>query len=299
MALSDPRVFFGVHAFTPYSRTTGEFYGTTKVIKGSTLTMEGELQELMGGSSKFPWAVEDGAIKAEMSLKFSEYPDFLFTLFLGKAPTANAAETTGAIAVALANVTGTSAKAATTGIASVGVKAGSHADLKFGHYIVKVVSATTVDVYYGGDIDIARGTNGTMVNDLLKVTAAALTITTGGVATAIPNFGLELIGGSGAIAMTIGDTASFQVRPPNTASTTVRVGSSADQSFPEFGAIVHAQKRGNSEIVELDVFRCKAAGMPLGFEANAWSESEVKIKVFYDSTKDGVFDFTHIKPSST
>lgn len=295
MALSNPRVIYGVHSFTPYSRTDGLFYGTVKVVKGSSLSLEGELQELMGGSSKFPWAVEDGAIKAEMSLKFAEYPDFLFTLFLGKAPTDNAAETTGYVST-LTNKKGTSLMKATTGIASVAVVTGSEADLKFGRYVVKAVSATTVDVYMGGDIDIARGTNGTMQNDLLKVTATPLTVTTAGNVN-VPNFGLKFVGGSGTIGMTTGDTATFEVRPINDGSTTVRVGSSADQTFPEFGAIVHAQKRGNQEIIEIDCFRCKGAGMPLGFEPNAFSEAEVKVKVFYDSEKDGIFDFTHIKPA--
>lgn len=296
MALSAPRVFFGVHSFSPYSRSTGLPYGIVKVLKGSSLSMEGELSELMGGSSKNAWAVEDGAIKTEMGLKFSEYPDFLFELFMGIAPTANAAETAGAVATTLTNVYGTSAKSATVGVASVGLKSGSSADVKFGKYIMKVVSATTVDVYYLSDIDIARGSNGTMQGDTLKVTASALTIATS-TAVTIPSFGLELTGGSGTIGMTTGDTASFAIRPVNTGSSTVRIGAAADTTFPEFGALVYAQKRGNSEITELDLFRCKAAGMPLGFESNGWSESEVKIKVFYDSDKNGLFDFTHVKPS--
>jgi hypothetical protein len=170
--------------------------------------------------------------------------------------------------------------------------------MKFGKYVVKAVSATTVDVFFSSDADIGRGTNGTYQNDALKITATALTITTGG-NTTVPNFGIKLTGGAGVIAFTSGDTATFEVRPPHTGATTVRVGATADQIFPEFGAIVMAQKRGNQELTEIDCFRCKGIGMPLNFEMNAWSEAEVKVKVLYDSDKDGVFDFRHIKPSGT
>jgi hypothetical protein len=297
MALSNPRSFFGVHSFTPYSRTDGTFYGTVKVLKSSSLSMSAELIEQTGGSSKYPWNVEDGAISAEMSLKFGQFEDFLFELFLGKAPTAVTTEASGN-ASALTNFKGTSAMSATTGIASVGVKSGSESDLKFGKYVVKAVSATTVDVYFSSDADIARGTNGTYQNDALKITASALTITASSPVT-IPSFGLELTGGSGTIALVTGDTATFAVRPVNNGGMTVRIGSAGDTTFPEFGTICMAQKRGNQELLELDIFRCKSAGLPLNFDQNAFAEAEVKVKVLYDSAKDGIFDVRFVKPSNS
>lgn len=300
MSLSAPRGFFGVHSFTPYSRTDGTFYGELRVLKSSSLSLSGSLVGLSGGSSKYDWAVEEGEIKAELSLKFGEYPDFLFTLFLGKTPTAVSAEASGNCST-LTNKNGTSILNSTTGIASVGVKSGSEADLKFGKYVVKYASATTVDVYFSSDADIGRGTNGTMQSDLLKITASPLTITTLGVTTAIPSFGLEFTGGSGTIGFTSGDTATFMVRPVGTQTTgmTVTIGGRADQYFPEFGAIVMAQKRGNQELIELDCYRCKAAGLPLNFEQNAWSNGDVKIQLMYDDAQDGLFSVRHVKPSNT
>lgn len=291
MSLSNPRAIYGVHSVTPYSRTTGEFYGILKVLASSTLAIEGSLNELMGGSSKYPWAVEDGQSKAELSLKFSEYPDFVFELFLGKAPSANSAETSGN-ASTLTNKKGTSVVAA-TGLASVGIKAASKADAKFGKYVVKAASSTTVDVYASTDADFARGTDKSFESDLLKITASPLSITTS-TAVEVPGFGIELTGGAGTIGMTVGDTATFEVRPINEKSSTVVIGSAAYQSMPEFGAIVVAQKRGNGELVEVDCYRCKGSGMPLGFEQNAWSSADVKVKAFYDSEKDGVLAFRHV-----
>lgn len=295
--LSAPRAFYGVHSFTPYSRTDSTFYGTVRVLKGSSLSLSGNLVGLMGGSSKYPWAVEEGEIKAELSLKFGEYPDFLFTLFLGKAPSTVSTEATGNVST-LTNSKGSLVNA-TTGVASVTAKSSSETDLKFGKYVVVAVSSSTVDVYFSSDMDIGRGTNGTMQNDALKITASPLSISGTSGTTDIPNFGLTLTGGSGSISLTTGDTATFYVRPEGTGGMTVVVGGRADQMFPEFGAICMAQKRGNQELLELECYRCKAAGMPLNFEANAWSQGDVKVDLMYDQTQDGLFAVRYVKASGT
>ncbi len=294
MALSQPRALFGIHSVSPYSRTDGLFYGTLKVLGGSSLSLSGELVELMGGSSKYAWAIEDAKIDAEMSLKIREYPDFVFELFLGKAPTSNSAEASGN-ASAVANKKGTSVMSATTGITS-SLTVGTAADLKFGKYVIKAASATTVDVYFSSDADLARGSNGTYQNDGLKITASALTVTAS-TPTAIPNFGLSINGGSGTIGMTSGDTATFEVRPVNSKSMTVTIGSSSDSVFPEFGAIVMGQKRGSGEMIEIDALRVKGVGLPLGFEENAFSESEIKAKCFYDAEQDALLKIRHVTPA--
>ncbi len=292
---SAPRSFFGVHSFTPYSRTDGSFYGEVKVLKSSSLSLSGSLVALGGGSSKYSWAEEEGEIKAEMSLKFGEFPDFLFELFLGQAPTPTAAEPTGNVST-LTNKLGTSVMKATTGIASAVAKTGSETDLKFGKLTLVAASATTVDVYFSSDCDMGRGTNGAYLSDSLKV-ASALTITTAGVLTTIPGFGISLTGGSGSIGMTIGDTATFYTRPISKAGgMTVVIGGIVDQVFPEFGAIVMSQKRGNGEMMEIDVYRCKAAGMPLNFDAGAWAMGDAKIAVLYDPDQDGIMQIRQSRP---
>lgn len=293
MALSDPRIFYGVHSVSPYNRSTGLFYGELRVLGGSSISLSGETVDLMGGSAKYAWASEDGPIKAEMSLKIKEYPDFVFELFLGIAPTANSAEASGN-ASAVANKYGASVVNATTGITST-LTVSTAADLKFGKYVIKAASATTVDVYFSSDEDIARGTNGSFQNDALKVTASALTVPSGGTV-AIPNFGLTINGGSGTIGMTSDDTATFEVRPVNSKSMTVTVGSTSNSVFPEFGALIMSQKRGNQEMFEIDAFRCKGVGLPIGFEEDAFSEAEIKAKLLYDSTLDGVFKVRHVTP---
>lgn len=294
MALSEPRVFFGVHSVAPYSRTTGEFFGIAKVLATSTLSFTGELVKLNGGSNKWPWAIEDGLLSAEISLGLKEYPNFVFELFLGKAPTTNAAEAAGSTS-GLANVKGTS-MVSVAGIASVGVKSGSEADVKFGKYIVKALSSTTVDVFMSSDLDFARGTDKVYENDALKITASPLTIVAATPVT-IPDFGLELTGDAGAIALVTGDTAEFFVRPINTESTDVTIGATTDFR-PEFGMIAMGAKRADDSMVEFDLFRCKGIGLPIGLEENAFSEAEVTVEAFYDAVKNAVFKMRHVVAST-
>lgn len=291
MGLSDPRVIFGIHSFSPYRRSDAKAYGIVRVLKDSSLSLQGELIGLNGGSNPYEWAVETGKITAEMSLKFSEYPDFGFELFLGKAVTVNAAETSGNVST-LTNVKGTSVVAA-TGIASVSALSGSEADLKFSKYVVVVVTSTTVNVYGYSDVDFTRGSDGSFQDDNLKLLASNLTITTT-TDTNVPNHGVKLTGGAGTIGMTVGDTATFEVRPINAGSITATIGSPTDVT-PEFGAIVVAQKRGDGSMFELDAFKCRSVGLPLGFQEKAFSEADAKAKLLYDSAKGGVFAMRAIK----
>ena len=295
--LTNPRIFFGVHSFTPYCRETGLPYGTALVIGQSGFSLSGELASLNGGSNKYPWAVEETNITAELSLTVKQYEDWMMQLFLGKKPTQGAASTGEVKNVA--NKKGTVINS-TWGIAGVQVKTGAESDLKFTRYVIQVVDkdAETVDVYAMSNVDFARGTDKQFENDLLKITSAPLTIADGA-SVEIPGFGLEIVGGTtvdfAGNNVADGDTITFEVLPGNSGNIEARFGGSSD-SFPEFGAIVVGQQRGNGEMVELDIFRLKAVGMPLGFQEKAFSEGEITAQAFYDSEKNGVFDLRHIKP---
>lgn len=294
MSLSAPRSIFGIHSFSPYRRSNGLFYGEIRVLENSSIGLTGETISLQGGSNKFDWSSEVGSLTAEMSLSFSEYPDFVFELFAGNAPTTSAAEASGSV-TAITNKNGTG-MVASTGIASVGVKAGSESDVKFGKFVVKQASATTVDIYFSSDADIGRGTNGEYTSDALLV-VAGLTITQSA-AVEITGFGVELTGDSGVIALVAGDTATFESKPVNSESMDVTIGQLSDQSFPEFGAIIMAAKQGNGELFEIDALRCQAAGLPIGFARNSYSPAEVTVKMLYDSAQDGVFKIRHVSPTT-
>lgn len=294
MALSQPVSIYGIHQITAYNVTTRMPLGTAKVVGSAELSSEGELVSLNGGSSKYPWQVERGLITAELSLTLREYPPFLFQTLLGKAMTENAAETGGNVST-LTNSYGTSV-VASTGIATATAKSGSTADIKYGTYVVKAASATTVDVYAYTDLDFAQGTDKEFVNDLLKITSSALTITTG-TAVTIPGFGVELTGGAGTIGMTTGDTAVFECRPINTSSQEVVIGSTTEV-FNDFGLIIAAQRPGTNYMTYLDCYRVAGSGLPIAFTENAFSEAQITMQLFRDSTRNGVYSLKRVQSVS-
>lgn len=294
MALSDPRIVYGVHSVTPYNPITGEFYGTAKVLGGSSVSLSGELNSLFGGSNRFPWAIEDSTISTEITLRVKSYEDFLFQIFLGKAPTANGVDAAGSVSTPVEK-TGTTIMSATTGLASVTViPTTGAANLKFGKYVLKATSDDDLNIYAGSDIDFAHGTDVTFTNDLLLVGTVAIGDT--GATSDVADLGLRFTAGSGTTAFTVGDTAMFEVLPPSTKSMEVVIGGSSDV-FPEMGLIMYSKRRGNGEMFEIEVYRAKGIGMPIGLEENAFSEAEIAVQAYYDSTQNGIMKIRSVSPS--
>lgn len=294
MALSDPQALFGVHSVTAYNPDSRVPFGTAKVVGSVSFANSGEIIDLVGGSNPYPFKKETGIIDASGTFTFREYPDWAFEAFLGKAATTNAAESGGSVDT-IANRLGTTV-VSVAGIASVGVKAGSEADVKSTRYVVVAASATTVDVYAMSDADFAVGTDLTFVDDTLKITAAALTITAA-TAVDIPNTGLELTGDAGAIAMTVGDTGSFISRAINDGSTEVIIGSTT-QAFVDVGLVFHGQRQKDGTIFSLDIFRALGIGMPFNFTEKAFSDVEIPWGGQFDSTRNGVFDYIRVKDTN-
>lgn len=292
MPLTQPKTLYGIHSVTFYQRDTYEPYGIMRVLGGSSITLAGEMVPLTGGSSKYQWDAQDGNITAEMVLKTKELPNFLFNVLLGKTPAqllSDPGNTT-----TLENIKGTLVEA-TTGIASVGIDVGEEADLKFTQYMIKAVSATTVDIFAFSNVDFFSGTDVQYVDDTLKINAAPLTILGTSGVTDVPDHGIEIIGGSGAIALVTGDTAIFNVRPASKTLDTVRIGE-LGSCTAEFGAVVTAQKQADGTMYKFDVFRLKAIGFPFGMEEKAYNEAEITASVLYDSVKDGIMDITRLTP---
>ncbi len=292
--LSAPRAIFGIYSVSPYSRADGTFYGIMKVLASSTLQITGQLIELFGGANQYSWGAEAGQIKADMDLKPKEFPDFLFTLFFGVTPTSVLTADTAGVVGTLINVKGTTAFSSTIGIATATIT--TIPSLPFTKFLVLVKSATTVDVYAGTDEDFGiKGAGLVYQNDALKITATALTIAMGGTVV-IPNTGITLTGGSGTIGMTTGDTMVFTVQPTSARQMNVLVGS-AKAVTPEFSALLMSQRRGTGELVELDVYRIRGIGFPIGMDEFKWAESSVKATVLYDSAKDAIFNIRYVQES--
>jgi hypothetical protein len=292
MSLSDPRIVYGVHSISPYSRTTKLPYGILKVIGSASLALSSDLEQLYAGSNKFAWAAENKTVSSELTAKVKAYPGFLFSLFLGATVTDAGVDTAGTIST-LTNQNGSSMLAA-TGLASVAVLVASKANLKFGKYVIKATGAAAFTVYLLSDIDIARGTAGAYTSDSLDV--ATVTGVATGANSDIAGLGLRFTGGASATAFVTGDTATFEVLPPSTKSSSIVVGKSTD-TFPAFGALLLSQKRATGEMFEIDAHNCVGGGLPISMEENAFSLPELKMTCLYDSTLDKVFTIRHILPS--
>jgi len=289
-----PHTIFGVHGLAAYNVNSRKYLGNARVIGSAELSSEAELVNLDGGSSKYSWKTEVGRIPTELSIALKEFPPFLFETLLGKTITQNAAEGTGNVTT-IANALNTSMVAA-TGIASVAATAGSESDMRFGDYTVVAVSPTTMDVFCSTDVDFGRGTATSFQNDLLKITATPLTLVQSA-AVAIPGHGISLTGGSGTIAMTVGDSATFKVRPINSESEEVVVGANTEV-FNDFGLILTAQRPGDNYMTKLDMYKVRGAGLPIGMTEGAFAEPSVTLSLQYDVTRNGVYYLERVKATS-
>jgi hypothetical protein len=278
------REVFGVHGVATYNKTTGALYGGTRLLGNSTFNMTGDQVELYAGSIKAPVAIEDANINTEINLSFKEVADWMIQLFLAGQVTLVTTPSTGEV-TSFENVKG-SIKSATVGIASVSVKSGAESKLKRGKYVVIAASPTTVNVYALSDIEFNRGEVKDYIDDTLKITSSALTITAS-TAVEVPGFGIELTGGSGTIGMTAGDSAEFQVFSPYSRKMTASIGGSSDV-LPEFGCLMVAQKRSDGQMFDIDAYRCKGSGLPIGLAEKKFAEPEVKAKAFWDPAKNAI-----------
>jgi hypothetical protein len=291
MTLSTPRSIYGVHSLTLYNRSTFEPYGIIKIVGSLEIALSSSFNDLNGGSSRYPWDTEAGVIDTQLTGTIKEIPDFAFEKFLGATATATAAEASGNIG-SLTNKNGTSVSSSTTGVASIAAITGSEADLKDGVYVIKAVNATTADIYCMSDVDFDKGTDKTFETDLLKITASPLTIGTSTTVDVV-GFGLQLTGGS-APAMTAGDTATFSVRKINSGNSIITVGASTSV-FNDFGAFIASQKKSNGDVFDIQLFKCKAIGLPVGLSEAEWLNSDITIKALYDSAENAVMRMRYIK----
>lgn len=289
MSLAQPRTVFGVHTISPYDPKTGEFYGIARVVQGSTFKLEGDTIELKGGSNRFSWAVEDGDINAELSFSVSEYPNWLFTIFGGKAPTQGTAES-GGFASPLTDKKGTTVVSAAGLLATITLS--TPADLKMGRYVVKATAADAFKLFVSSSIDFGRGSAVDYTDDSLEI--ASVTGVGSGSTHAIAGFGITFTAGASPGAMTIGDTATFDIRPVNNFNRKVTVGGIADV-FPEFGCMVYAQKSGTGAIFEIDCFRMKSIGLGLGADRKTFAQNDYTAKAIYDSVRNGICQISDVE----
>jgi hypothetical protein len=291
MALSAPRINFGIHSIAPYARATktigdttfykGQPFGLFQVLGDASFSLPATSIPLFGGSSLHAWTSELVQIASEIVFNVKESPDMLYSVFAGADVALTAASATGTI-VALVNVEGTSVQSATTGITTATIKSGSETDLKFNKYVVVAKSTTTVDVYAMTDLQFANATALTYQDDALKITASPLTIETD-TAVEVPNTGVELTGGSGTIALVANDTAVYHTTAAHGGISTIDIGKKGI-NFPEHGLLMYGKERSDGTLFQLEIYKARvSAGIVLPMSEGDFQITDVTVRALIDS----------------
>jgi hypothetical protein len=292
MSKDAKKLVFGIHGVTIMDYFTGLPIAELDVIGDLSIPVTAEVESIYGGNHVWPVAGQPITISAEGELELREFPEDIAEYLAAGVGAATVAAATGSV-TALANYFGTGCMSATVGIASVGIKTGENANLKAGMYMVKVMSASTVDVFACSSVDLKKGTDLALQDDAMKITATALSVTTGA-AVAVPSLGVEFTGGSGTIGMTVGDTAYFEIYPPHAGVETITLGA-AGAEFKSVALMLTARKQTTGEIGYIHCPNALALGIPFGMPEKGWSGGKVDLKVFTHETLNYSMKFTHIK----
>ncbi len=265
---------FGAHSVVIYNLSTGlpYSYGLLKVLGDVSWNNQIENVPLNGGSNPYPWAVGNGLASSELSFTVRQFEPSMHQYFGGAVFTETALSATGTVS-SLRNVKGTSASNASTGVASVAVTSSDEADLKFGTYILKVASSTTVEVYALTDLDFNSGTDTTFSDAKTMKIGTAITITSAG-ASAVADLGITLTGGSGTIGMTTGDTCVFRVVPPHGKVYDYSYGETGE--YPVYvGLAFYGEKQADGTREEILFSKVKANGLTRALAEKNWAETEI------------------------
>lgn len=279
MPMPNPVNIFGIHQATIVDRQTHEMR-TLKLLSEASPDLSEEVINLNGGSSPHPWNTASGYASSELPVTIKQFDLHALKYFGGylAGETNIIEDDDGDVAgnvSSLTNVIGTLQKA-DTGIASVTIT--TSGSLKYGDYLVKAASATTVHVYLNNDLDGLE-----LQDENMRITATPLTIPNDSGVVAIPGTGLSLTGGTGTVALTTGDAATFSVRPINAYNYIYRGG--AGVTKPEFSLYIHFEKLGSGSYRSLYLPRVKSNGVNPQHSEKEWASFESTLTILNDASK--------------
>jgi hypothetical protein len=283
--MQDPQLTsFGIHNATFKDNLDPDFWGIAKILGSAEADLKQELIPLEGGSSVVPWAAAPGRAAGEITLPIRQYDKQILRFFKPWISGSEVEDTdgeSGGSVTTIINAQGTSLVDATTGVASIAVDSATAADLAIGNYKIVATGAATVDIYVDTD---ATGKVEYQDSDL-KINDTAITIPgTGGT---VVYQGIEFTGGSGSIALTTGDVATFSVNPISTYLLDSYFGKTGACSR-EFELTIYSECVGG-RIRQVTYPRCIAsASTPITMLENEWASMEVTIQVLQPSTVDYV-----------
>ncbi len=198
----------GIHSATFRDLEDQTYWGQAQVLGSAEADLTAEMVMLQGGSSQVPFQAAPGRSAGTLTLTVRQYDKQILRFlapFLDTSLVELPSGETGGSVTSIINAKGTSLVESVTGIASIAV--GTAENLAFGNYKLVATGAATVDIYIDNNLSgkvIYQDSN-------LKINDAPITIPDSGATVEFQ--GIEFTGGSGSVAFTTGDIATFSVNP--------------------------------------------------------------------------------------
>lgn len=281
MSIEKVRDFFGIKYLIPYNLTTKKPIAVLRVIGEISFENSVDAVRLNGGHAEASWDIEYSQPEQSMTGTIREYPAELFQIMETCDVTENAAEASGAFDSSPTNANGTSIINATNGIATITIT--TAADLIFGRYTLVATGAQTLDLHIAGLTDTFEDIDG-------KVNSASIsTTTTGTVAISGTGISLSVVGTPN---YTIGDTAFVDVRPINTGSTKIVVGTGTVPS--NFGVRCIFPRKSDGVLHYIDVYNVAARGMSWKGTSREFSETPINWTPLARAADGAVYEMVRV-----
>lgn len=280
MSIEKVRDFYGLKYLIPYNITTRKPYCVLRVVGECSFENEVEAVELLGGHASAPWDLEYGQPSPSLSGVVREYPAELFPLLEAATITENSAEASGSISN-VTNHQGTSIYK-TNGITNVTVHPSYLSNLKFGEYVLVATGSQALSLHIKGLTDEFEDIDCTVASGIAATTTGAVQLTDYGITLTV----------TGTPSFTVGDTMAFNVRPVNTGSTKILVGSGTEPS--NFGLICVFPRKTDGVLHYIDIFNVAGRGMPWKGVSREFSEFNINWKPAVRSSDGAVYELVRV-----
>lgn len=281
MTIEKVRDFFGIKYVIPYNITTHKPLVVLRAVGEISYENEVEAVELVGGHADAPYDVEYGQPSPTLKGTLREYPAELFNIMETVTVTENSAEVSGAVGT-LTNRQGTSVKSASNGISNMTAHPSLLSSLIFGEYVLVATAAQTLSLHVNGLTDSFEDIDALVVSGISATASGAVTITAAGVVITV----------TGTAAFTVGDTATAEVRPVNTGSTQVLVGTGTAPT--NFGVRCIFPRKTDGVLHYIDIFNVSARGMPWKGVSREFSEFDINWKPTVRASDNAVYQMVRV-----
>ena len=280
MSIEKVRDFFGIKYLIPYNLTTKKPLVVLRAIGEVSFENSVEAVKLVGGHTEAPYDVEYGQPEPAMTGTVREYPAELFQIMETCEVTENTAEASGALDASPTNAQGTSIIKATNGITTIAIT--TAADLIFGQYVLVATAAQTLDLHINGLATEFDNIDARVVEGISATTAGTIAVAGTGISVVV----------NGTAAFTIGDTAYVDIRPINTGSTKVLVGTGTEPS--NFGVRCIFPRKTDGVLHYIDVFNVAGRGMPWKGVSREFSEFDINWSPMARSSDGAVYQMVRV-----